>query len=74
MIQGYLELKPACDMLYDSGQWGIDILSLNHSDKHLLEQIESYMYLTPITKQIFSVEGEHYVTLSTKKSSSTGDT
>ena len=63
MIQRYLELKPACDMLQDSGQWGFDILSLNHSDKHLLEQIESY--LTPITKQIFSVEGEHYVTLST---------
>ena len=58
-----MELKPACDMLQDSGQWGFDILSLNHSDKYLLEQIESY--LTPITKQIFSVEGEHYVTLST---------
>ena len=61
MIQRYLEPKPACDMLQDSGQWGFDILSLNHSDKHLLEQIESY--LTPI--QIFSVEREHYVTLST---------
>ena len=42
---------------------GFDILSLNHSEKHLLEQIESY--LTPITKQIFSVEGKHYFTLST---------
>ena len=63
MIHRYLELKPACDMLQDSEQWGFNVLSLTHSDKHLLEQIESY--LAPIAKQIFSVEGEHYVTLST---------
>ena len=57
MIQRYLKLKPACDMLQDSNQWGSDTLSLNHSDKHLLERIE--FYLTPITKQILSVEGKH---------------
>jgi hypothetical protein len=38
-------------------------MSLNRCDKTLLGQIECY--LTPITKQLFSLEGEHYVTLST---------
>ena len=63
MIQRYFEAKPACDMLQDSGSWGPDTMSLSRSDKTLLGQIECY--LTPITKQLFSLEGEHYVTLST---------
>lgn len=63
MIQRYLELKPACDMLQDSGQWGSNTLPLSNSENNLLQQIESY--LNPIAKQIFSVEGDHYVTLST---------
>ena len=38
-------------------------MSLNRCDKTLLGQIECYLAL--ITKQLFSLEGEHYVTLST---------
>ena len=62
MIQRYFDVKPACDMLQDSGTWRPDTMSLSHCNNTLLGQIECY--LAPITKQLFSLEGEHYATLS----------
>ena len=63
VIQRYFDVKPACDMLQDSGTWRPDTMPLSHCDNTLLGQIECY--LAPITKQLFSLEGEHYATLST---------
>ena len=61
MIQRYFDVKPACDMLQDNGTWRSDTMFLSHCDNTLLGQIECY--LAPITKQLFSLEGEHYATL-----------
>ena len=60
MIQRYFDVKPACDMLQDSGTWRPDTMSLSYCDNTLLDQIECY--LAPITKQLLSLEGEHQVT------------